>query len=88
MFTFLRLSQTGEITNLAGCDFLTIAPALLEKLSKSTEPLPRVLSPEKGTLHLFAPDLTRRPSCDPEANYSAFRSHSCRWRAVREGLVR
>ncbi|ORY89377.1 hypothetical protein BCR35DRAFT_300533 [Leucosporidium creatinivorum] len=40
--------NTGEITNLAGCDFLTIAPALLEKLSKSTEPLPRVLSPEKA----------------------------------------
>ncbi|KAK4701165.1 transaldolase, partial [Phenoliferia sp. Uapishka_3] len=38
--------NTGEITNLAGCDFLTIAPALLEQLTKTTEPLKQVLSPE------------------------------------------
>ncbi|KAI5478426.1 hypothetical protein MNV49_005175 [Pseudohyphozyma bogoriensis] len=38
--------NTGEITALAGCDFLTIAPALLEKLRTSEEKLERVLSPE------------------------------------------
>ncbi|KAM0752362.1 transaldolase [Meredithblackwellia eburnea MCA 4105] len=38
--------NTGEITALAGCDFLTIAPTLLEQLSKSTEPLKPTLSPE------------------------------------------
>ncbi|KAK4054553.1 sedoheptulose-7-phosphate:D-glyceraldehyde-3- phosphate transaldolase [Microbotryomycetes sp. JL201] len=40
--------NTDEIVNLAGCDFLTISPALLEKLAKSEEPIPRVLSPEKA----------------------------------------
>lgn len=40
--------NTDEIVNLAGCDFLTISPALLDKLAKSEEPIPRVLSPDKG----------------------------------------
>ncbi|XP_064617938.1 transaldolase-like [Liolophura sinensis] len=31
--------NTGEITELAGCDLLTIGPSLLEKLSESTEKL-------------------------------------------------
>jgi transaldolase len=37
--------NTGEITELAGCDRLTISPALLESLSKSTDPAPAKLSP-------------------------------------------
>lgn len=40
--------NTGEITALAGCDFLTIAPKLLEELKSSNEPVPQVLSPEKA----------------------------------------
>lgn len=35
-----------EILNLAGCDKLTIAPALLQELKDSTETVTRVLSPE------------------------------------------
>ncbi|HWA28229.1 MAG TPA: transaldolase [Lacunisphaera sp.] len=35
----------GEITELAGCDLLTIAPALLGELKASSEPLPRKLDP-------------------------------------------
>jgi transaldolase len=35
--------NTGEIEALAGCDRLTIAPALLDSLSKDDGPLPRVL---------------------------------------------
>jgi transaldolase len=35
----------GEIEALAGCDRLTIAPALLEQLSKDESALPRKLSP-------------------------------------------
>ena len=35
----------GEITELAGCDLLTIAPALLGELKASTEPLVRKLDP-------------------------------------------
>jgi len=40
--------NTGEIVALAGCDLLTISPDILEKLEQSTEPLVRVLSPEKA----------------------------------------
>ncbi len=36
----------GEITELAGCDLLTISPALLAELRSSTEDLPRKLCPE------------------------------------------
>jgi transaldolase len=35
--------NTGEITSLAGVDFLTISPALLEELKKSTAPVPKKL---------------------------------------------
>ncbi len=35
----------GEITELAGCDLLTIAPALLGELKASTDPLVRKLDP-------------------------------------------
>src|SRR5581483_11723310 len=35
----------GEITELAGCDLLTIAPALLEELQKGQGTLPRKLDP-------------------------------------------
>ena len=36
----------GEIQQLAGCDAVTVSPALLESLGEATEPLPRKLSPE------------------------------------------
>jgi len=39
----------GEITELAGCDLLTISPQLLGELAKSSEPLPRKLKPETAT---------------------------------------
>jgi transaldolase len=38
----------GEITELAGCDLLTIAPNLLEELSKSEDVLTRKLDPVKA----------------------------------------
>ena len=38
--------NVGEITELAGCDLLTISPNLLAELQKSTAPLARQLSPE------------------------------------------
>jgi transaldolase len=38
--------KTGQILALAGCDLLTIAPDLLEKLSKAEGEVPRKLSPE------------------------------------------
>ena len=35
--------NTGEIKALAGCDFLTISPKLLEQLYNSTEEVPKQL---------------------------------------------
>jgi transaldolase len=40
--------KTGQILALAGCDLLTIAPDLLEKLSKAEGDVPRKLSPESA----------------------------------------
>jgi transaldolase len=38
--------KTGQILALAGCDLLTIAPELLDKLSKAEGEIPRSLSPD------------------------------------------
>ena len=44
--------NTDEILNLAGCDKLTIAPALLQQLKDSTDPVTQVLSAEvSGSLY-------------------------------------
>ncbi|KAH0826149.1 hypothetical protein J3R83DRAFT_5562 [Lanmaoa asiatica] len=40
--------NTGEIKALAGVDFLTISPALLEELKKSTDPVPKKLDAYAG----------------------------------------
>jgi transaldolase len=39
----------GEITELAGCDLLTIAPSLLSELQSTEAELPRKLDPAKAT---------------------------------------
>ncbi len=40
--------NTSQITELAGCDLLTISPDLLQKLSESEQALERKLSPDIG----------------------------------------
>ena len=40
--------NVGQIIELAGCDLLTISPELLDKLSKSQEPIERKLDPVKA----------------------------------------
>jgi transaldolase len=40
--------KTAQILALAGCDLLTIAPDLLEKLSRAEGDVPRKLSPERA----------------------------------------
>lgn len=47
----------GEITELAGCDLLTIAPALLKELQDTQGDLPRKLSPDLARNS----DITRIP---------------------------
>jgi len=39
----------GEITELAGCDYLTIAPNLLEELMNSNAPVPKKLASENAS---------------------------------------
>mmetsp|Transcript_96282 Transcript_96282/g.166000 ORF Transcript_96282/g.166000 Transcript_96282/m.166000 type:complete len:326 (-) Transcript_96282:528-1505(-) len=39
----------GEIESLAGCDYLTIAPKLLEEMSTTVKAVPQVLSKDKAT---------------------------------------
>lgn len=41
--------NTGEIEELAGCDFLTISPALLGELQKDNKSLERKLSPDNAS---------------------------------------
>lgn len=40
--------NTSQITELAGCDLLTISPELLQKLAESDAPVARKLSPEQA----------------------------------------
>jgi transaldolase len=46
--------KTGQIVALAGCDLLTIAPDLLEKLSRAEGEIPRRLSPEAAKAQAIA----------------------------------
>jgi transaldolase len=57
--------NVDEIIELAGCDYLTIAPSLLEELYNSTRPVPRKLSPDDAkTL-----DIKNKSYIDNEAVY-------------------
>jgi transaldolase len=47
--------NAGEITELAGCDLLTISPQLLDELAKSTGELPRKLDAAKAKAMDIAP---------------------------------
>ncbi|KAJ1957513.1 sedoheptulose-7-phosphate:D-glyceraldehyde-3- phosphate transaldolase [Linderina pennispora] len=50
--------NTGEIKELAGCDFLTISPALLGELQAEQADLPRKLSPEAAAAAAAIPKVT------------------------------
>ena len=56
--------NTGEIEALAGCDRLTISPALLEELANDTGALPRCLSPDGA-----ASDTPRQSPDEPRFRY-------------------
>lgn len=49
--------NVGEIYALAGCDRLTIAPALLDELQQSTAPLQRQLDPATAGALYSGPKL-------------------------------
>lgn len=55
--------NVGEITELAGCDYLTISPNLLEDLYNSTEEVPKKLDASGATTL----DIQKRSYVDDEA---------------------
>ena len=71
----------GEITELAGCDLLTISPALLGELKASTEPLARKLDPAKAA----AADL-KRVSFDEKNFRFAFNEDAMATEKTAEGI--
>ncbi|KAI5796294.1 hypothetical protein DFH27DRAFT_626294 [Peziza echinospora] len=55
--------NTAEIIELAGCDYLTIAPSLLEELYNSQQDVPRKLNPDGAK----ALDIEKKSYIDSEA---------------------
>lgn len=45
--------NTGEIKALAGCDYLTVAPKLLEELKQSSDKIPKVLDAQSAQSQSF-----------------------------------
>lgn len=71
----------GEITELAGCDLLTISPALLAELKASTESLVRKLDPVKAA----AADL-KQVSFDEKGFRFAFNEDAMATEKTAEGI--
>lgn len=75
--------NTGEITELAGCDYLTISPNLLEDLYNSTEAVPKKLDPA-GAANL---DIPKREYLHNEATYRFdFNEETMAVEKLREGI--
>ncbi|KAF2791747.1 transaldolase [Melanomma pulvis-pyrius CBS 109.77] len=58
----------GEVTELAGCDYLTIAPNLLEQLFNSTDKIPQKLIAEDAS----ALDIEKKTYINDEAEFRFF----------------
>lgn len=71
----------GEITELAGCDLLTISPALLGELKAGTEPLARKLDPVRAQ----AADL-KRVTFDEKGFRFAFNEDAMATEKTAEGI--
>ncbi len=71
----------GEITELAGCDLLTISPQLLAELKAGTEPLVRKLDPVKAK----AADL-KKVSFDEKGFRFAFNEDAMATEKTAEGI--
>ncbi|KAJ5165435.1 Aldolase-type TIM barrel [Penicillium coprophilum] len=75
--------NVGEITELAGCDYLTISPNLLEDLYNSTEAVPQKLNPA-GASSL---DLQKREYLHNEAEFRfQFNEQAMAVEKLREGI--
>jgi transaldolase len=76
--------NTGEITELAGCDFLTIAPALLDELQKSTATIEQKLSVQKATSGEKIPKVSFVDN-EPEFRWTLLQD-SMAWDKLHEGI--
>ncbi|KAI1908686.1 sedoheptulose-7-phosphate:D-glyceraldehyde-3- phosphate transaldolase [Ophidiomyces ophidiicola] len=75
--------NTGEITELAGCDYLTISPNLLEELFTSTAAVPKKLDAAKAT----ALDIPKRTYLNDEAVFRFdFNEEQMAVEKLREGI--
>ncbi|KAI9708543.1 MAG: sedoheptulose-7-phosphate:D-glyceraldehyde-3- phosphate transaldolase [Chrysothrix sp. TS-e1954] len=75
--------NTGEITELAGCDYLTIAPTLLEQLYNSKEAVPQKLKSEDAT----SLDIPKLEYLHHEAKYRFdFNEEQMATEKLREGI--
>jgi len=68
--------NTGEIKALAGVDFLTISPSLLEELKSSTEEVPKKLNAEKARA---AKDIPKVSYVDNEPDF--------RWELLQDSMA-
>ncbi|GAA5840777.1 hypothetical protein JCM3766R1_000881 [Sporobolomyces carnicolor] len=68
--------NVGEIIALAGCDFLTISPGLLDQLQKSNDEMKQVLSAEKAK---SADPIEKVSFVDNEAAF--------RWSLLQDGMA-
>jgi transaldolase len=75
--------SVGEITELAGCDYLTISPNLLEDLMNSTEPVPKKLDAD-GASTL---DIEKKTFINDEPTFRfAFNEEQMAVEKLREGI--
>jgi transaldolase len=75
--------SAGEITELAGCDYLTISPNLLEELMNSTEAVPKKLDATNAK----SLDIEKKTYIDDEANFRFdFNEDTMSVEKLREGI--
>ncbi|QKX63496.1 uncharacterized protein TRUGW13939_10667 [Talaromyces rugulosus] len=75
--------NVGEITELAGCDYLTISPNLLEDLLNSTAPVPKKLDASD----VASLDIPKRAYLDDEALFRFdFNEETMAVEKLREGI--
>lgn len=75
--------NVGEITELAGCDYLTISPNLLEDLYNSTDKVPQKLDATAAS----SLDITKRSYISDEANFRFdFNEDQMAVEKLREGI--
>ncbi|KAB1671641.1 transaldolase, partial [Klebsiella pneumoniae] len=75
--------NTGEITELAGCDYLTISPNLLEELMNSSEAVPKKLDAGKPSTSVSE----KRTYLQNEANFRFdFNEDQMAVEKLREGI--